>query len=96
LPRQCRNPSPGLVQFLLRRLQLSLQRHDQFGQPLNRDPPLAGIVLELLNVHASFIINLPKSRSASFTEWTTTKIPVIRKVICKGSSGTDQLTPMRS
>ena len=61
-----------LVDLPLRRLHLPLQVHDQIHQPIGIDPTLANIVLELLNVHAPSIINLPKSHSASLTDWTAT------------------------
>jgi hypothetical protein len=53
LPLQFLNLPPCLFEFLLRPLQLSLHRHDQFDQSVDRDPSLTNIVLELLNVHAS-------------------------------------------
>ena len=56
------------VEFLLGRLQLPLQRHEHFDQPIERDPSREDIFLELLNVHASFIIHSPKSCSASFRD----------------------------
>jgi len=56
---------------LLCLVQLPLQHHNQFDQPIDTDPPIANIVLELLNVQAPSKIDFPKSRSGNFTEWTT-------------------------
>ena len=60
------------LDFLVRRLQLSLQHRDQFDHSIDRNPPGANILLELLNVHASLIINLEKSPNTSFRVWTAT------------------------
>ena len=36
------------------------------SQPISVDPPFANIILELFDIHAPSIINLPKFRSANF------------------------------
>jgi len=66
LPLQFRNSLIRLIELLLRCVQLPLRGHDQFDQPIDRDPPRANIFLELLNIHATFITDFPKSGSASF------------------------------
>src|SRR5208283_1258650 len=67
-----------LLDSPLRRVQLPLQGHDQFDQPINRDSSRTNVFLELLNVHAAFIADFPKSGSASFREWTATQGPPLR------------------
>jgi hypothetical protein len=47
-------------------VQLSLQGHNQFDQPIGCDPPRTNILLELLNIDATLIADFPKSGSASF------------------------------
>ena len=59
--------SPGRVPDS-RSLQLSLQRHDHIDQPIERDPPREDIFLELLNVHAPFIINSREITQRQFQE----------------------------
>ena len=62
-----------LLDPTLGRLQLSLQFHHEFNQPIGIDPAVANILLELLNiVHPQLMTDPPKSRSTSFTEWTAT------------------------
>jgi hypothetical protein len=44
-----------------------LLRHDQFDQSRDRDPSRANVFLELVNIHATFVADFPKSGSASFS-----------------------------
>ena len=48
---------------LIRSLQLTRLHRDRIDQLINANPPLANIVLELLNLHAPCITHPPKSRS---------------------------------
>ena len=66
MPLQFRNSPIRLIELLLRCVQLPLRGHDQIDQPIDRDPPRANILPELLNIHATLITDFLKSGSASF------------------------------